>query len=215
LPFELLNWYDFETGRARSWDRKTVMAPQSHRTHGLDPDEAGSTIEERRALDDLFSLLYEELRRLASLVRRNEVNATLNSTALVNEAWMKLAHSPHLAALPPLHFKRIAARAMRQLLIEAARQRGAHKRGGGDMRVTLSDANEVVISSDKELLALDEALKELARVNSRQARVIECRFFGGLDVKETAELLNVSEATILRDWKVARAWLENEIHPGQ
>jgi RNA polymerase sigma factor (TIGR02999 family) len=191
------------------------MALRSDITHDLDPDEAGSTIEERRALDDLFSVLYEELRRLASLVRKNEAHVTLDSRALVHEAWMKLANSPQLAGLPRIHFKRIAARAMRRLLIEAARQRGARKRGGGDIRVTLSDANEVVLSSDKELLALDDALKELARVNSRQARVIECRFFGGLDLKETAELLEVSEATVLRDWKVARAWLENEIHPGQ
>jgi RNA polymerase sigma factor (TIGR02999 family) len=198
----------------RKLGSKTVMAPKSHITNDLDPDEAGSTIEERRAFDDLFSLLYEELHRLASQVRRNEVNVELNSTALVNEAWVKLANSPHLAALSHPQFLGIAARAMRQLLVDAARQRGALKRGGGDIRVTFNDAIEVAISSDRELLALDDALKELARANPRQARVIECRFFGGLNVKETAELLKVAEATIERDWRAARAWLENEIHPG-
>jgi RNA polymerase sigma factor (TIGR02999 family) len=183
--------------------------------HGRNPGEAGSTDEERLAFDELFSQLYEELRRLASIVRRNEVNTTLDSRALVNEAWVKLAKSPHLASLPRLRFKQIAARAMRQLLIEAARQRGARKRDWGGIRVTFGEAMDVAAKSDKELLALDDAMNELARVSPRQARVVECRFFGGLDVKEIAELLEVSEATVLRDWKVARAWLENEIHPGQ
>jgi len=98
-------------------------------SHGLENENVGGLLEERRALDDLFSATYEELRRLASAVRRDDPNATLTPTTLVNEAWLKLAQSPHLASVPRLHFKRIAARAMRQVLIEAARRRKAHKRG--------------------------------------------------------------------------------------
>jgi RNA polymerase sigma factor (TIGR02999 family) len=171
---------------------------------------------DRRALDHLFSVTYEELRRLASAVRRDDPSATLNPTALVNEAWLKLADSPNLASTSPLHFKRIAARAMRQVLIEAARRRNAGKRGGGDVAlVTFDDSLEEIATTSGELLALDEALDELARVNPRQAQMVESRFFGGLDVAETAQLLEVSEATVLRDWRAAKAWLAHELHrPG-
>jgi RNA polymerase sigma factor (TIGR02999 family) len=168
---------------------------------------------DRRALDHLFSVTYEELRRLASAVRRDDPNATLNPTALVNEAYLKLADSPHLASTSPLHFKRIAARAMRQVLIEAARRRNAGKRGGGDVAmVTFDDSLEEIATTSSELLALDEALDELARIHPRQAQMVESRFFGGLDVAETAQLLEVSEATVLRDWRAAKAWLAHELH---
>jgi RNA polymerase sigma-70 factor, ECF subfamily len=168
---------------------------------------------DRRALDHLFSVTYEELRRLASAVRRDDPSATLNPTALVNEAWLKLAESPHVASTSPLHFKRIAARAMRQVLIEAARRRKAGKRGGGEVAmVTFDDSLEEIASTSGELLALDEALDELARINPRQAQMVESRFFGGLDIAETAQLLEVSEATILRDWRAAKAWLAHELH---
>ncbi len=178
---------------------------------------AGERNDERQALDDLFSLAYEELRRLASSVRRGDPSATLSPTALVNEAWLKLANSPPLASASRLHFKRIAARAMRQLLVEAARRRNASKRGGnGDFAVITFD--ESLVQSAKcgsELLALDSALQELARVQPRQALMVESRFFGGLDITETAHLLGVSEATILRDWRAAKAWLAHalrEVH---
>jgi RNA polymerase sigma factor (TIGR02999 family) len=173
----------------------------------------GPELGDRRALDHLFSVTYEELRRLASAVRRDDPSATLNPTALVNEAWLKLAESPHLASTSPLHFKRIAARAMRQVLIEAARRRKAGKRGGGEVAmVTFDDSLEEIATTSGELLALDEALDELARINPRQAQMVESRFFGGLDVAETAQLLEVSEATILRDWRAAKAWLAHELH---
>jgi RNA polymerase sigma factor (TIGR02999 family) len=170
---------------------------------------------DRLRMDRLFSATYEELRRLASSVRRDEPSATLNPTALVNEAWLKLAGSPEIATESRLHFKRIAARAMRQVLVEAARRRHAHKRGGPDAAfVTFDDAldGRVVGATDAEaLLALDAALDALAQLNPRQARMIESRFFGGLDVAETAELLGVSEATVMRDWRAARAWLAMEL----
>jgi len=172
---------------------------------GLTPPDAA---QDRNALDDLFSLAYEELRRLASTVKRGDPSNTLNPTALVNEAWLKLAKSPTLRAESPLHFKRIAARAMRQLLIEAARRRNAQKRGDGEVIFVAFD--EIVTqspSSEKELLDLDAALSELATVDPRQAELVESRFFGGLEFREIAALLDVSEATVMRDWRATRAWL--------
>ncbi len=176
-------------------------------------NRAGKTPEERRALDELFSVTYEELRRLASSVKRSAPGATLSPTTLVNEAWVKLANSPNFATTSQLHFKRIAARAMRQVLVEAARRRNAQKRGGGDdvTVVVFDDSQDEAAACGQELLALDSALRELARVQPRQAMMVESRFFGGLDVTETAELLEVSEATILRDWRAAKAWLANEL----
>lgn len=162
------------------------------------------------ALDHLFSVTYEELRRLAASVGRGDPGATLSPTALVNEAWLKLAGSPHLADTSPLHFKRIAARAMRQVLIEAARRRHADKRGAGAVVVTFDESIADVTGSG-DLLALDAALEELARLSPRQALLVESRFFGGLDVAEAAELIGVSEATALRDWRAAKAWLAREL----
>jgi RNA polymerase sigma factor (TIGR02999 family) len=167
---------------------------------------------ERSALDYLFSVTYEELRRLASSVKRGDPGATLNPTALVNEAWMKLANSPGFASTSRLHFKRIAARAMRQVLIEAARRRNADKRGGNQGVVIAFDENQQEIAScGKDLLALDAALEQLTRMHPRQAMMVESRFFGGLEIAEIATLLNVSEATILRDWRAAKAWLSHEL----
>jgi RNA polymerase sigma factor (TIGR02999 family) len=188
------------------------MAPRSTpKTHGLEIGELGAIVADRRTLDHLFSVTYEELRRLAGSVRRDEPGVSLSPTALVNEAWLKLASSPPFALTSRLHFKRIAARAMRQVLIEAARRRNAGKRGGGAALVTFDDALEKRPSDSDDLLTLDAALEELARVNPRQASMVESRFFGGLDVAETAELLGVSEATILRDWRAAKAWLSREL----
>jgi len=162
-------------------------------------------------LDEMFSVAYEELRRLAASVRRDDPGVTLSPTALVNEAWLKLASSPGVQPASRLHFKRIAARAMRQVLIEAARRRKADKRGGGALAITFDDGLQQSTTCDDELLALDEALGQLARLEPRQAEMVESRFFGGLDVSETAQLLQVSEATILRDWRAARAWLAREL----
>lgn len=175
-------------------------------------EEAGASPASRQALDQLFIATYEELRRLASSVRRGDPSATLTPTALVNEAWLKLAKSPDLAATSRLHFKRIAARAMRQLLVEAARRRNSGKRGGGaQITVMFEDSLTKKPSGEDEILALNAALDSLARMNPRQASMVESRFFGGLDVTETAALLNVSEATVLRDWRAAKAWLTHEL----
>lgn len=166
----------------------------------------------RQELDDAFSAAYGELRRLARAVRRNESAATLNPTALVNEAWLKLAGNPAVARTSPLHFRRIAARAMRQVLVEAARRRVARKRGGpGAVFVTLDESLVAAGQASEDLLRLDAALGRLAALEPRQAQMVECRFFGGLDVAETAAALGVSEATVLRDWRAARAWLAVEL----
>lgn len=184
---------------------KTVTPTQNlELTTGLD----------RAELDYLFSVTYEELRRLAVSVRRSDPGATLNPTALVHEAWLKLASSPAFVATSRLHFKRIAARAMRQLLVESARRRSSKKRGGAESLVTFDEALGQPASCDRDILKLDVALEELARLNPRHAVMVESRFFGGLDVGETAELLAVSEATILRDWRAAKAWLAHELRQG-
>ena len=168
----------------------------------------------RRALDHLFSVTYEELRRLAAAVRRDDPGASITPTALVNEAWLKLARTPAVADTSPLHFKRIAARAMRQVLIEAARRRQAEKRGGGERAVTFDDALDAPVETATDLLALDGALEALAALHPRQAQMVEARFFGGLDIPETATLLGISEATVQRDWRAARAWLARELGRG-
>ncbi|MGB9070259.1 MAG: ECF-type sigma factor [Candidatus Acidiferrales bacterium] len=194
------------TGKDSRWSAKKVAVAQ-----GQGASERRSA-RHRKALDLLFSSTYEELRRLASSVRRGDPSATLNPTALVNEAWIKLAKSPEIASTSRLHFKRIAARAMRQLLVEAARRRHAGKRGAGaEITVTFDAADEKAPSGREDLLALDRALDELAQMNERQAVMVESRFFGGLDIPETAQLLDVSEATVLRDWRAAKAWLANEL----
>lgn len=183
----------------------------------MGPQKAPSITEEKRALDDLFSLVYEELLRLASFIRRNEADATLNSRALVHEAWLKLKDSPALASKSPVHFKATAAKAMRQVLVDEARRRSARKRGGAGeaIFVTLGDSTEPICSCDEELLALNAALEELASLNPRQAGMVESRFFGGLNVNETAALLGVSESAIERDWRAAKAWLASKIRPDQ
>lgn len=166
---------------------------------------------ERPELDRLFSSTYEELRRLAASVRRDEVGETLTPTALVNEAYLKLARSLRIQPESRLHFKRIAARAMRQVLVEAARRRSAQKRGGDALLVTLDGSRDQAVECSDELLALDAALEDLARLEPRQALMVEYRFFGGFDLSETASVLEVSESTVLRDWRAAKAWLGREL----
>lgn len=194
---------------------KSVMAEG---TRHREPQETGAPREitgSRGDLDLLFSVTYEELRRLASSVKRSDAGATLSPTMLVNEAWLKLASSPPAAIASRLHFKRIAARAMRQVLVEAARRHSAEKRGADVAFVTFDEAlaaTTPVTTHADEFLALDAALDELRLAQPRQALMVESRFFGGLDINETAELLEVSEATIVRDWRAAKAWLAHELH---
>jgi len=180
---------------------KTVMVP-GHR--GAEAVDAGT-------VDRLFSAAYDELRQLAARVQQGDPGRTLSPTALVNEAWLKLAGSASVATASPLHFKRIAARAMRQVLVEAARRRTAHKRGGGLPAVTFDEEAFAGPAGAEDVLALDEALSALARLEPRQAEMVESRYFGGLEVSEIADSLGVSEATVLRDWRAARAWLNHEL----
>lgn len=166
-------------------------------------------------LDALFSATYEELRRLAVLLRRRHSSATLNPTALVHEAWLKLSASNGVSSASPLHFKRIAARAMRQVLIDDIRRRRTAKRAGSnDVLVRMDLSSEPMIVADHELLALDSSLDKLAQMSPRQATVVESRFFGGFEMAEIAELLGISEATVLRDWRAAKAWLAQEVRRG-
>ncbi len=185
------------------------------RDHSTSPEgdwDGSATGIDREALDRLFSVTYEELRRLASSVKRSDWSASLSPTTLVNEAWMKLAASPAFRSASRLHFKRIAARAMRQVLVEAARRRHAAKRGGaGATFVTFDEALEQAAQTADDLIALDAALEDLTRISPRQAAIVESRYFGGFEIAEIAALLDVSEATIQRDWRAARAWLAMQI----
>jgi RNA polymerase sigma factor (TIGR02999 family) len=170
--------------------------------------------ERKRTLDEVFSLVYEELRHIARFLRRNEPGATINSTGLVHEAWLKLKDSPHLAATSDLHFKAIAARAMRQILVDAARRRNAQKRGAGEaIFVTLDDHPDRAAASSIEVLAIDMALTRLEALDARQAKIFEYRYFSGMSVAETASVLSASESLVERDWRAAKAWLAVEMRP--
>lgn len=164
------------------------------------------------ALDDVFPAVYEELRRVAHRHLRGEQSGhTLGTTALVHEAWLELARvrQPHWPGRA--YVLAAASRAMRRILIDHAVARKAEKRGGGAVAEPLDDAVVMAMERGDELLALDEALERLAAENARCARVVECRFFGGMSVEETAEALETSPATVKRDWTMARAWLNREL----
>ena len=168
-----------------------------------------------RAVDGLFARVYDELRRLAHQVRRGRAGETLCTTALVHEAYVKLLPSEDMSWESRAHFFAVAARAMRQVLVDAARRRVAEKRGGGDAQfVTLGDEAHAPPVRSEELLALDEALHCLAALDERRARVVEYRFFAGLTAEETAKVLGVSVPTVERDWRAARAWLTRELAGG-
>ena len=160
---------------------------------------------EKGALDSLFTLAYDELRRIAKRVRGDHAQ-TLSTTALVHEAYLRLLPGK-VPANDAAHFKLLIARAMREVLIDGARRRHAQKRGGADIAVTLDHEIQAMPLKSAQLLDLHAALEELQKVDSRRAAVVECRFFGGLDVDETAAALDLSTATVKRDWRVARAWL--------
>lgn len=167
---------------------------------------------DRAVLDALFKHVYDELRRLASRVRGGGAGQTLCTTALVHEAYLKLVPSAEIDWRGRAHFFGVAARAMRQILIDAARRRAREKRGGPDSwTVTFDESEHAVPVRATELLTLDQALNRLAALDARQARVVEQRFFAGLSVPETAAVLGVSEATVHRDWRVARAWLRGQL----
>jgi RNA polymerase sigma factor (TIGR02999 family) len=177
-------------------------------THLLKEWTAG----DERALDRLTPLVYEELRQQAArYLRKERPGHSLQATALINEAFLRLIDVKDVQWQNRAHFFAIAANLMRRILVDHARRRDAEKRGGSQMRLTLDEALAVAKEPEVDLLAIDEALDRLAAIDEQQARVVELRFFSGLSVEETAAALGVSPKTVKRDWSVARAWLRREI----
>src|SRR5258705_4882341 len=166
----------------------------------------------RSALDQLTPVIYAELRRRAHNYMRNErPGRTLQTTALVHEAWMRLVDVSGVNWKDRAHFFAIAAQSMRHILVDGARSRQREKRGGSAQRVDLDRISDFSPGRDQELVAIDDAMKALAAIDERKAKAIELRFFGGLSVSETAEVLKVSEDTVLRDWRLAKSWLLRQI----
>lgn len=167
---------------------------------------------DRGALDQLTPHVYRELRRLAGHFMQNErPGRTIQTTALVHEAYLKLIDVTNVDWQHRAHFFAVSAQIMRRILLDRARRRVAGKRGGEAPRVNLDQIPDVAGGRDRELIALDDALNTLAQLDPRKAQVIELRFFGGLSVEESAEVLKVSPDTVMRDWKLARAWLLTEL----
>jgi RNA polymerase sigma factor (TIGR02999 family) len=164
------------------------------------------------ALEKLTPLVYQELRRLAKrYMARENPGHTLQPTALVNEAYLRLIEQKHVQWRNRAHFFGISAQLMRRILVDMARARQYGKRGGKARKVSLDEALVVSKERGEDLVALDDALESLAAIDPRKSRVVELRFFGGLSVEETAEVLQVSPVTVMRDWKMAKVWLHREL----
>src|SRR6185503_874471 len=164
------------------------------------------------AVDKLMPLVYDELRRLARYyMRRERAGATLQTTALVNEAYLRLVDQKKVQWQNRAHFFAIAAQLMRRILIDRARKRYNSKRGGDVRKVSLDQAAIVSTGRSSDLVALDEALTDLEAIDQRKSKVVELRFFGGLNIEETAEVMSISPATVQREWSMAKAWLYREI----
>ena len=162
--------------------------------------------------DDALVGVYEQMRELAAgFFRGQPPDHTLQPTALVHEAYLRLTRNPGLPKMGRSELLRLAAGAMRSVLVDHARRRGALKRGAGYVRVSLDDVVELYEESVPDLVALDEALERLGRMDDRLRSVIELRFFGGLGIDDTAEALELSRSTVVRDWRVAQAWLSQEL----
>ena len=167
---------------------------------------------DREALDKLIPIVYEELRRQAArYLRRERPGHTLQTTALIHEAYLRLIDQKNVRWQNRAHFFAIAAQLMRRILVDHARGRQAAKRGGSDIKLPLEEAMIGSEGRGVDLVALDEALERLASIDPQQSRVVELKFFSGLSVEETAEVLGVSQRTVKRDWNVAKAWLRREI----
>ena len=170
---------------------------------------------DQSALEKLVPLVYTELRRLAShYMGRERAGHSLQTTALVNEAYLRLVDYKRMQWQSRAHFFAVSAQLMRRILVEHARSRRHLKRGGGAPLVSLEEAAVIAEGQDADLVALDEALESLALIDQRKSRVVELRFFGGLSVEETAEVLKVSPVTVMRDWSTAKAWLYRELSQG-
>ena len=168
---------------------------------------------DKTALNKLMPLVQSELRRLAgNYLRRERPGHTLQPTALVNEAYLRLVDQRQANWKNRAQFYGIAAQLMRRILVDHARQHKAAKRGGSDQqRLSITSAHDVSDKPDLDLLALHDALEELAKVDPQQSRIVELKFFGGLSIEETAEVLGIGHATVERDWKMARAWLRRKL----
>lgn len=167
---------------------------------------------DKAALDKLIPLVYGELRRLARYhMRRERQGHTLQTSALVNEAYLRLVDYKRMRWQDRAHFFAVAAQAMRRILIEHARSHSREKRGGEARRVSLDEAAGLVDEQASEMIALDDALMSLAKFDPRKSQIVELRYFGGLDIEETAEVMGVSPATVKRDWNTARLWLHREV----
>jgi RNA polymerase sigma-70 factor (ECF subfamily) len=182
-----------------------------------DPQDVARLIEDSRngsqaALDTLLPLVYAELHRVArGYLSRQQPGHTLQPTALVNEAYLKLVGQREQRWQNRAHFVAVAAQSMRHIMVDHFRRRHYQKRGGDAVRVTLDDSLAVAPDRSDEVVALDEALTKLAAQDARKARIAELRYFGGLSVEETAEVLSVSPATVVREWKLTKAWLERAL----
>ena len=167
---------------------------------------------DQKALDELFPLVYEELRQMARRqMRRERPGHTLRTTALVNDAYLRLVDQRVVRWQNRAHFFAIAAQMMRRILVDHARAKRYEKRGGGAVHVPIEEAAVLAHGKEAEIIALDEALHALAEIDPRRARVVELRYFGGLSNEEIGEVLKVSPNTVTRDWNMARAWLYQEL----
>ncbi|MEZ5344321.1 MAG: sigma-70 family RNA polymerase sigma factor [Pyrinomonadaceae bacterium] len=167
---------------------------------------------DKKSLDEILKVVYNELRRVAENQLRNERDDhTLQATALVNEAYLRLLEQKDVDWKNRLHFFSIASEVMRRILVNYAVKRNAQKRGDGATKIALDEAVSFTRQKDFDIVALNEALTELADFDQKQARIVELRFFGGLTIEETAEVLEVSESTVKREWRIAKAWLKTRI----
>lgn len=186
------------------------MSPTTHEVTQLLIDWGNG---DQEALDRLMPLVYSELRQMARrYMSRQNPGHTLQTTALINEAFLKMVGQQDKHFQNRSHFFGVAAQAMRSILVDYARSKQYDKRGGGAPKVSLDKALTVSEERAAELVALDDALKELAKIDERKCRVVELRYFGGLSIEETAEVLKVSAITVMRDWSMAKSWLHRELN---
>ena len=188
---------------------KPLMTAATHEVTELLQDWSEG---DESALERLMPLVYEELHRLAHQhMKREKPNHILQTSALINEAYLRLVDRPRIHWQNRAQFFGIAARVMRRILVDEARKRKSDKRGGDTIRVTLNEATNLAHEQAANVMALDDALKSLEAIDPRQSQIVELRFFGGLSVDEVAEALKLSPGTVMRDWTFARAWLKNEM----
>lgn len=202
-------WYSLTYLLMRNPSDKPLNESPPHEITKLLKDWSGG---DSTALDKLIPLVYEELHQLAHQHMRHErAGHLLQTSALINEAYLRLVDQPDLTIENRAHFFGVAARLMRQILVDEARKRNSAKRGGDFIQVSFTEATNLAQEQAASVVALDDALKRLETIDTRQSEIVELRFFGGLSIEDTAEVLKVSPGTVMRDWTFARAWLKNEM----